>query len=138
MYSEVLRVTPKELHALQTLARLADLTSGPGGSAMIGLDCEVFRRALPYMGERPLYDLHAVWLIALYPSAQIVAHTDPPLPGPRVHIPLETNTGCWSFSGGRWQALELGVAYAMDPTVLHGAVNWGDTRRVHLMLDLKE
>ena len=53
----------------------------------------------------------------------------------RYHIPLQINPGCWVFSDCVWQQLELGVVYEMDPTKPHGAVNWGDTVRLHLLID---
>lgn len=74
--------------------------------------------------------------MALYPSSQIVAHCDPPIQGMRYHIPLVVNDGCWSFSGGTWQHLEVGKVYQMDPTEIHGAVNWGTEVRLHLMVDV--
>jgi hypothetical protein len=30
----------------------------------------------------------------------------------------------------------VGVGYEMDPTLEHGAVNWGETVRTHCMLDV--
>jgi aspartyl/asparaginyl beta-hydroxylase (cupin superfamily) len=75
--------------------------------------------------------------VALYPSSQLVAHRDPPITGTRFHVPLVVNDGCWVFHGGWWQQLQLGHLYAMDPTVEHGAVNWGTDRRVHLMVDVE-
>jgi aspartyl/asparaginyl beta-hydroxylase (cupin superfamily) len=77
-------------------------------------------------------------IVALYPSSQLVAHVDPPIPGRRFHIPLVVNDGCWVFSGGHWQQLEVGRVYQMDPTVVHGAVNWGTERRLHLMVDTED
>jgi len=45
------------------------------------------------------------------------------------------NDGCWSFHDGVWQQLDVGLAYEMDPTIVHGAVNWGASTRLHLMID---
>lgn len=74
-------------------------------------------------------------LVGLRPSQQIVAHADPPIPGDRYHLPILTNSGCWTFHAGVWQRLEVGSLYQMSPAEPHGAVNWGDTLRVHLLLD---
>lgn len=124
------RLTEAQTLALAALVRTHDLTPGPGGARMLPLDPGLLQALLD------LPPLHAAWLIALGPTQQIPAHTDPPLPGPRLHIPLETSPDCWTFSAGQWQQLDVGRMYRMDPTVVHGAVNWGPTRRVHLMLDL--
>ena len=75
-------------------------------------------------------------VVSLQPSAQIVAHVDEGLTGTRYHLPLQTNEGCWSFSEGIWSQLEVGSIYRMDPTKPHGAVNWGETTRLHLMIDV--
>jgi hypothetical protein len=76
--------------------------------------------------------------VALYPSSQLVAHVDPPIAGRRFHVPLVVNDGCWVFSDGHWQQLAVGRVYQMDPTIVHGAVNWGTERRLHLMVDTED
>ena len=78
-----------------------------------------------------------VMVMALWPSSQLVGHTDPPITGTRYHIPLEMNDGCWVFHGGSWQQLQVGHVYQMDPTVTHGAVNWGADLRTHLVVDVE-
>lgn len=75
--------------------------------------------------------------IVLEPSAQIVVHVDPPILGTRHHVPLQTNEDCWTYHDGTWEQLALGECYTMDPTLPHGAVNWGSRRRIHLILDLQ-
>lgn len=87
-----------------------------------------------------LFDvLPAPWLnchvIGLYPSQQIVAHADNPIQGIRYHLVLQQNPGCWSLHDGTWQQLELGHLYTMDPSLEHGAVNWGAQMRLHLIVD---
>lgn len=78
-----------------------------------------------------------VRLVGLQPSQQIVAHVDrEPIVARRYHLPLRSNPGCWVFHSGGWQQLQIGRLYEMDPTRPHGAVNWGDTLRVHLLLDV--
>ena len=74
-------------------------------------------------------------VVSLYPSQQIVAHCDPPIQGVRHHIPLDLNDGCWVYHDSTWQKLEVGRVYQMDPTKPHGAVNWGATTRLHLIID---
>jgi aspartyl/asparaginyl beta-hydroxylase (cupin superfamily) len=113
--------TAKVRDAWRSQAAQLVLKSGPGGSCMV-----------PLVVSEPGVKVVAV---ALWPSRQIVAHTDPPIPGKRYHLPIQTNEGCWVFHGGEWAQLQLGHWYEMDPTEIHGAVNWGDTVRVHLMVD---
>lgn len=74
-------------------------------------------------------------LVGIRPGAQIAGHCDAG-PRARYHIPLQTNESCWSFSDGVWQQLKVGRLYMMNPTEFHGAVNWGDTVRLHLMVDV--
>lgn len=81
-------------------------------------------------------EITQVTIVGLLPSAQIVGHKDAPIVGRRIHIPLQTNPGCWSFSGRTWQRLQLESGYWMDPTEVHGAVNWGETVRLHLVVDV--
>ena len=75
-------------------------------------------------------------LVGLQPSQQIVAHQDPPIQAERYHLPLQSNPGCWTFHGGGWQRLEIGSLYRMNPVEEHGAVNWGEILRVHLLIDV--
>jgi hypothetical protein len=124
-----------QVEALQALIARVDLAPGPGGSRITLLGART-DDALAILGEA-YGEIECVAAVILYPSSQLVAHCDQPLPAPRLHLPLHTNEGCWSFSGGVWQQLVVGEVYRMDPTLLHGAVNWGPTPRVHLMLDLR-
>jgi hypothetical protein len=110
-----------------------DLTPGPGGARIVPLGSHTATaRAVVGDGLGP-------WALAqfvvLAPSRQIGRHCDPPIVGQRYHIPLLANPECWSFHGGVWQQLTIGGLYEMDPTVAHGAVNWGTTPRLHLMID---
>lgn len=76
-------------------------------------------------------------LIGLWPSQQIVEHTDQSIsPAIRYHIPVQTNPGCWSLHGGVWQQLLPGVIYMMAPDEPHGAVNWGATVRWSVLIDV--
>ena len=110
-------LAPEDIASYTALALRADLAPGPGGSRITPL------------GQG--------WnVVALYPSSQLVGHTDPPIKGTRYHVPIQMNDGCWVFSGGEWRQLEVGHTYEMDPTEVHGAVNWGHTLRLHLMVDV--
>lgn len=127
-------LAPGQVEALQALLPQLDLAPGPGGSRITPL-ATLTDAALAIIGTAWGAGEHVAAII-LYPSSQLVAHVDPPLPAPRLHLPLAVNPGCWSFSDGVWQQLEVGGVYRMNPAVVHGAVNWGPTPRIHLMLDL--
>lgn len=125
---------------LDKVKRFLDLTPGPGGSGMTdplatAEACGGLAREYGLLDGKRLLMMRVV---SLCPSQQIVAHTDPPIAGIRHHAPLVVNNGCWSFHGGVWQQLEVGRVYRMAPTVMHGAVNWGHTTRLHLMVDTEE
>lgn len=132
MYLEQVSVVlPYQVDQCLAACRQLDLAPGPGGSRIVPFLAEV---KLTLMGQPVLKTQVAV----LYPSSQIVAHRDPPILGVRYHVPLQTNPGCWSFHGGLWQQLQVGHVYRMDPTELHGAVNWGSEVRLHLIVDTEK
>ncbi len=55
----------------------------------------------------------------------------------RYHIVLATNPESWCFHDGDWQQLEVGGVYEMDPAKTHAAINFGETDRIHLVVDLE-
>lgn len=118
--------------ALQT-----DIRPGPGGSHMCA-DADARQRLEPLLREYwpEIGTISYMTVVALYPSSQIVRHADAPIRGIRHHIPLQQNEQCWSFHDGVWQQLQLERIYTMDPTLPHGAVNWGATVRLHLIVDV--
>lgn len=133
-YVEVGAIGAHQVDALRLLARTVDLNPGSGASRMTPLGSAMSECAR-IVG--PLATgLHTAQFIILLPSQQIVLHTDPPVRGRRLHIPVETNAGCWALHGGTWSQLEAGHCYEMDPTIAHGAVNWGASTRLQLILDL--
>lgn len=54
----------------------------------------------------------------------------------RYHLVLATNDKCWNHHDGDWQQLQLGGIYAIDETKEHASINWGETPRVHLVVDV--
>ncbi len=126
------RLSDSDVAALVDLARTIDLAPGPGGSRMtpIAGAQAIVGASIPGLWAQAL-------IVVLLPSAQLVGHCDPPIAGTRVHLPIVSNADCWSFSDGVWQQLVIGTGYAMDPTKPHGAVNWGATPRLHLMIDTR-
>lgn len=112
--------------------------SAPGGSFMPESD-RVKARFYPFLKD----SFKGVWayatLVVLEPSAQIVAHTDHWTGAlTRYHIPLQQNDGCWVYSDRDWEQLTVGNVYTMNPGLPHGAVNWGTTRRIHLLIDVAQ
>jgi len=55
------------------------------------------------------------------------------------HIVVQTNDGCmnfWEEDGVEYcQHMQLGKRYEVNRTLLHWAVNRGDTDRIHLMVE---
>jgi Aspartyl/Asparaginyl beta-hydroxylase len=123
---------------MRQTALALNLQPGPGGSAMT--EIEPTRRAFEErLRQHVILNRHwlSCRLVGIWPSQQIPLHRDAPIQGTRLHIPVQTNQNCWCFSGNDWQQLTHGVIYQMDPTQPHGAVNWGDTIRLHLMIDVE-
>jgi len=54
----------------------------------------------------------------------------------RYHVVLTTNPFCWNYHDESVQHLVLGGIYTVDETLPHASVNWGDTDRVHLVIDV--
>lgn len=144
-YRLALTLADTDRLAFLALTAALDLRPGPGGSRLSDYaeTDRVYREPLRRWAERTvapdpltlsLYD--QITVAALYPSSQIVLHTDAPIRGRRLHLPLQTNDGCWSVSDGVWQQLQVGFGYWLDPTRPHGAVNWGTEVRLHLVVDL--
>ena len=131
------RLTPDQIAAIGHFVERHDGAPGPGGSRITPVVWHI-EQCQAIVQEACGVTCARAQIVYLYPSAQIVAHVDPPIPGRRYHIPLVVNDGCWVFSDGTWQQLEVGRVYQMDPTVVHGAVNWGTERRLHLMVDTED
>lgn len=132
-------LTPNDLARVREVVKALDLAPGPGGSRITPVPESLHAAMLEAIG---MGNYERVAVVVLYPSSQLVGHCDPPLPRSvrgvdptRIHVPLDVNDGCWVFHAGTWQQLQVGHAYQMDPTQVHGAVNWGATVRKHLILD---
>lgn len=129
-------LSAERVASLRTLVDRLDIRPGPGGSRISDYTAT---QALYHAELRDVFPGHwtRAMVVALYPSSQLVAHTDPSiLPSVRYHLPLQLNEGCWVFSAGVWTQLHLGHIYAMHPHEIHGAVNWGSTLRLHLAVDV--
>ena len=121
------------------LAKVAnlDLAAGPGGTRMSDDTSTRFylQEALQiHPPFRPAWLYASV--VAIYPGNQIQSHRDAPIAGRRLHVPLQQNLGCWSFHDGEWAQLVLGQTYGIDPSLEHGALNWGSTLRLNLLVDV--
>jgi len=51
----------------------------------------------------------------------------------KIHIPIKTNPDAWMLFDSERYNLEVGKAYLVNTTVLHGTDNLGDDDRVHLI-----
>lgn len=142
MYEDIGRqASPEQL--AQAIALVKDyvdtaLLPGPGGNRITALGSVQGQMFLALAAVFPAGVWHRPAVVALYPSQQIVGHRDEPIEGVRFHMPLRVNDGCWVFHDGTWRQLVAGRVYRMDPTEWHGAVNWGDAVRWHLMVDVVE
>lgn len=78
-------------------------------------------------------------LVALRPEGgNVPMHIDPRPDSTdllRHHLVLQTNDRCWNFHDGDWQQLEAGGIYVVDPGLVHASINWGNTLRLHLVVD---
>lgn len=139
MYSPLpYQFSPAEVAILLAQAIKLDIAPGPGGTRMSSAGetrfyFEEILKVHPPFQPRWLY----CSVVAIYPGAQIQAHKDAPISGRRLHVPLQQNEGCWSFHLDTWQQLDLGQTYSMDPSIAHGAVNWGPTVRLQLLVDVQ-
>jgi aspartyl/asparaginyl beta-hydroxylase len=77
-------------------------------------------------------------LVMVKPDGFIRYHNDiPSRPNVlRHHLVLQTNAECWNLHGREWQQLDLGGIYTMNETVKHASINFGDSARIHLVVDI--
>lgn len=77
-------------------------------------------------------------LVMLAPGGNIPVHRDLPLAAEsvRYHLVLTTNPRCWNYHDGGFQQLEEGGVYTVDMTAEHASINWGETQRTHLVVDV--
>ncbi len=126
-------LTPELLKACQEMHGF-NLTPGTSGVSASNPE-ETKEKYYPLLKGIFPFSWSYCMLIALYPNRNIPGHKDPFKFSTRYHIPLLTNEHCWVFHDGTWEQLEAGTLYTMDPLLFHGAVNWGDSLRVHLIID---
>ncbi len=131
-----LQLTPDQVAHLLTLALSLNPQPGPGGAGMTG-QASTRLTFEPVLREIFRGTWYGCTVVGLWPSQQIPLHADAKILGVRYHLPLQSNADCWSFSD-EWRRLEVGRVYRLDPTIPHGAVNWGDTLRLHLMIDVED
>lgn len=131
---EYFRTYKDLLHAFAEL----DLHSGKGSSMSTpDLTERIARKNAELCQILDGVDVIEMRVVTLEASQQIVAHTDAGAGTVRLHIPLQTQVGCWSYYDGSWEHLREGRIYAMDPRREHGAVNWSPLPRYHLMIDVR-
>lgn len=89
------------------------------------------------LGER----LGRVMLTRLPSGKSIGAHIDQGAYAEahdRYHFCLTTNDGCVFHSGGESQHMAAGEIWWFDNRVLHSVDNFGETDRVHLIVDVRK
>ena len=85
---------------------------------------------------------HRTRIARLAPRAEIQPHVDYDTTyGLRVHIPLHTNSECRNFfmTDGVKEEVHFpadGSAWVINPGILHGAFNMGDSYRDHLIISV--
>lgn len=96
------------------------------------------RAAYPELAGVLPGDWLASMLVLIRPGGNIRMHVDvPEREGlTRYHVVLATNDRCWNYHDGDWQQMELGGIYTVDPTREHASINWGESMRVHLVIDI--
>lgn len=88
--------------------------------------------------------LPGVWaysmIVLMKPDSSISFHKDEKLfdAVTRYHLVIATNHRCWSAHDSTWQQLELGGIYKLDPLEEHASLNWGDSTRIHLVVDVED
>lgn len=94
----------------------------------------------PYIGKILGGDWEYTMLTVVSPNGSIPPHKDGPLKKgvQRYHLVLQTNENAWNYHDGEWDRLEVGGIYLLDQTKVHGAINWGDKPRIHLVIDCTE
>lgn len=78
-------------------------------------------------------------VVSVLPGGSLPAHCDGVLPPgfTRYHLVLQTNPRAWNYHDGTWQRLTPGGIYTLDPTLEHGAINWGEKPRIQLAIDMR-
>lgn len=77
-------------------------------------------------------------VVVLSPGGYLPPHCDgaPPAGVTRYHLVLQTNDDAWCYHDRGWERLSVGYIYRLDATKRHGAVNWGEVDRIHLVMDI--
>ncbi|MCA6126141.1 aspartyl/asparaginyl beta-hydroxylase domain-containing protein [Bradyrhizobium sp. WSM 1704] len=55
----------------------------------------------------------------------------------RIHVPIETNDRCWNTEDDKIYQMRMGEIWFLDATRIHSAGCFGETDRLHLMLDFQ-
>lgn len=97
--------------------------------------------AAPYRFEAPVFP--KVMLARLKAGHAIQRHDDGDIGCShpfvhKIHVPLETNPGALVHVDGEDMHLQVGQAWEINNLVQHGAVNHGETDRIHLTFEVFE
>lgn len=110
-------------------------TSEPSGYETSAVHAERIRDAYPELASVLPGTWATAMLAIVHKGGNIPVHRDA-LEGVRHHLVLQTNDRCWNYHDGDWQQLELGGIYTVDPSKEHASINFGDSLRVHLVVDV--
>lgn len=78
-------------------------------------------------------------IVNLFPGKKLGLHKDTywfHKHSHRIHIPLCTNANCYQIFEDRESHLEVGTVYEINNRIIHSAYNYGNTNRIHIILDL--
>lgn len=77
-----------------------------------------------------------LWLVE--PGQSHAAHTDiqPDEWVVRIHVPLATNGDCVTMMPDGDHYMKIGRAYRFNTLAMHAVANRGQTRRIHLVIDV--
>jgi hypothetical protein len=81
-----------------------------------------------------------VMLVELAPGGSLAWHKDEGAYAQahmRFHLPLVTNPMAFLLAGGEQAHVPVGALTFFDTSVLHSAINLGETPRVHLIVDVR-
>lgn len=94
---------------------------------------------VPEVLEQFECELETVRLLRLTPGAKILEHRDYMLSiddgVARIHIPVETNPGIEFRLNGQLLEMREGEAWYLNFNLPHSVYNYGETTRVHLVID---
>lgn len=104
-------------------------------------DWAAMRRMLAAMADLLDWPLFGKIMIARLPAGATIGwHIDQGEYAERharYHVPLATNSKAWLYSGGEAASPPVGQLTLFNNRVLHSAANFGQSPRMHLIIDVR-